>query len=1015
MTRYQVGGAVRPGAVYVTRPADHLLPEALLRGELCQVLAPRQMGKSSLRMRVSERLAQEGYRTATVDLSGLGTAGVTPDAWFAGLCGELATELDVPEPVLPPGAPLHGWTRFLGDLVDADPEPLVVFFDEIDIVRRLPFGGADLLGGIRAVYERRAHDPRWRRLMVCVVGAATPDALSAASGGAPFNVGTRIELRDFTRLEAATLADGLPDPTLLETVYQWTAGHPYMTLRLCEELAREGTDETPPAPRVAELVRRLFLDGGPSGDVNLAAAGREILFDDDLAHARLDLYARARIAPVPRDAAPPGLVDALELSGMIAERQGKLEPRNRIVAEVFDAAWITRQLAGRPIQAAMRPWRAGGERPADLPRGPALRDLREWAAPRSDLSPDEARFLLLAAQAEMTTTAAEAQRRRVEERREAAERLARVRGRLLVVIAVAGLLLLGAVLRLAGALREAEAAAARATTEARTSTQLRLAAEASAAADLPRSAEAALGLAVEAVGEADPDEVPAAVTRALADGLSAASGWTLRGHGAPVTGVACPGDGTVLSRDTTGETRAWSTADGHLLQVWRPGDTAAPAVGPGLAARVAALQAVTGETGPIRRVDGPEGSVRWSPERYAGTLTDPTGAVRATLSGPAQPGIVWGAFTRFGLLTMSPDDTLWRWSPTDGRAVARFQLLGWGPADVEVCPDGLHLVASATDGGLAVWKVVGGAARLAIPEPEVYRVAWTDDGIWVGTYPDGDWVPGDPRWFGRVRRDPRTGARVDAVGTPPAFPWEASPTGEPIADGDPSTLYTRTGAVLRVLDGALDHTPVCGRWSADGSRLAGGNQDGTTSLWDADGRLVRLLGGPGPAATCPAFSPDGRRLLVGHRDAPSVLYDVASGGVLRTLDKQAGTVREAAWSPDGSRFATAGFDGSVGVWTAEGALLHLLHGHASLVRTVTFSADGRRLASAGDDLAVHVWDLDRAELVAALRGHGDVIRSLAFSPDGEEIVSSGDDGFVLVFPASPRALVAAAKAAVRDR
>src|SRR3954452_24738917 len=87
------GGTLRHDAPsYVERRADAELLTGLRGGEFCYVLTARQMGKSSLMVRTTDKLRQAGIEVVTLDLTSIGQ-NLTADQWYEGLIGRVGQQL----------------------------------------------------------------------------------------------------------------------------------------------------------------------------------------------------------------------------------------------------------------------------------------------------------------------------------------------------------------------------------------------------------------------------------------------------------------------------------------------------------------------------------------------------------------------------------------------------------------------------------------------------------------------------------------------------------------------------------------------------------------------------------------------------------------------------------------------------------------------------------------------------------------------------------------------------------
>ena len=382
---YVTGGTLRPDAPsYIERQADQELCAGLLRGEFCYVLTSRQMGKSSLMVRTVKRLREEGAAVAVLDLTAIGQ-NLTIEQWYDGLISRLGQQLRLEEQLLdfweahPEWGPLQRWTTALEQVVLARlSSKVVIFVDEIDIVRSLPFSTDEFFAAIRECHNRRSRDPAFNRLAFGLLGVAAPNDLIRDTRMTPFNIGRRIELNDFTNREAAALARGLSADEksagdLLARVLYWTGGHPYLTQRLCRELAEalstsqveptSGMPTPPLLPDVANvdlLAEKLFLSRqARDRDDNLIFVRERILRSECDVPALLHLYRKIHNGQSIADDETNPLVSVLRLSGITRGIDGYLQVRNRIYWQVFDPAWIQTNMPEAEVRRQRRAGRKG--------------------------------------------------------------------------------------------------------------------------------------------------------------------------------------------------------------------------------------------------------------------------------------------------------------------------------------------------------------------------------------------------------------------------------------------------------------------------------------------------------------------------------------------------------------------------------------------------------------------------------------------------------------------------------
>jgi hypothetical protein len=373
---YTPGGALKPTAPsYVMRAADHELPRAIRNGQYCYILTPRQMGKSSLMVRTATQL-QPDIRSVMIDLTQIGTSNVTPDEWYLGHLKRIRTQLKM-------RTDYGAWWRdnkhlsvvqrfvtFIAEMMLKEiSTPITIYIDEIDTTLRLNFSD-DYFAAIRSLYNARTIDSALDRVTFVLLGVASPSELIKDQVRTPFNIGTRIWLTDFTPQEAGPLLPGLgADRTLarlmLDRVLEWTGGHPYLTQKVCREVAQWSErrasiplDLTEAQAEVEATIRRSFFsDEGRNSDTNLQFVRTRILEHPD-SRDLLSLYRKVlRREPVPDDERDP-IRNELKLTGIVKNGgDGLLVSRNRIYDRVFDELWVRRSLGEAQEQPQRKePW-----------------------------------------------------------------------------------------------------------------------------------------------------------------------------------------------------------------------------------------------------------------------------------------------------------------------------------------------------------------------------------------------------------------------------------------------------------------------------------------------------------------------------------------------------------------------------------------------------------------------------------------------------------------------------------
>ena len=302
-------------------------------------------------------------------------------------------------------------------------------------------------------------------------------------------------------------------------------------------------------------------------------------------------------------------------------------------------------------------------------------------------------------------------------------------------------------------------------------------------------------------------------------------------------------------------------------------------------------------------------------------------------------------------------------------------------------PDGQIAATSSLDGTVCLWDVKSGTLRKSLRGSGYYAVntiLFSHDGReLIAACSDTTarvWnVDGDST-------EPRT-LTVGAAGTALA----SAKGGKVLAIGCANgwvRLADISSAKVMVPNGEwAGTTEQLPAFSSDGSRLVMRGLDGLVRLWDTKKRsAIRDLPHGGESVTAAQFSSNGRMVATSSVVGNVRVWATEGAGdplILATQEKHGHELL--AFSPDASLLATGSSAGnSARLWNTTTGTFKELSGHGNRLTRIAFSPDGKKLATSGFDNTVQLWDAQTANRISKIPTDTAVYQ-LSFSPDGARL------------------------------
>jgi WD40 repeat protein len=976
---YRVGGSLAHNhPTYVGRSADRDLLNALLDGKFCYVFNCRQMGKSSLRVRVTHTLQEKGMTCASVDITSIGSAD-NVSKWYNGIITQLFLSFALTGKVnlktwlrereeLPPVQRLG---QFIEEVltVHRSNARVFIFIDEIDRVLSLPFSLDDFFALIRYCYNQRAENPQYERLTFALFGVATPSDLIREKTQTPFNIGEAIELTGFTLEEATPLEIGLGEKgenprSMMAEILNWTGGQPFLTQKVCQLLVKEESIDLD----VASVIRENILHHWESKDepVHFKTIAERLLRDERKAGRLLGLYQKIlENGFIEYDNSPEQ--GELRLSGLVVKQNNRLSIYNRIYREIFNEHWLKKEFDKlRPYSEAIEAWQASNYMDnSTLLRGKTLQNALIWSQDKS-LSDLDYRFLNASRDRET-----EAEREVNRTLKDANQTLEIARRKAIRLIQIGSIILAGSILGSFFLFLK--------TNEVRNGIKLQrngYSAIQQFSSEQIESLIAALkaGTELEKIVRDGrsfseyPATSPILALQTILDNIEEKNRLIVNRERTTIYSVSvspdsqkiaiAAGDGSVSLWDET--EKKLTSLRGHSQAVYS------------IAVSPDGQQIATASADKTARIQDLQGKI-------LATLEGHKGSVYSVNFSPDGQAIVTG----------SRDGTAKIWN-LEGKVLQTLRGHSESVNDASFSPDGEEVATASRDGTIKVWEVRTGKEILSLGGKEIgafYSVSFHPNGTEIagGTGNQGNNTV--KIWDRNGRLLTTLVGHQDTVNSVSFSPREpsivtASSDGTvKIWDRGGKESITLSGHQESVFDGVV---------SPDEKWLVTGSSDGTARVWD-----LRVLARHRPELSensSVAMDATGSTIAIARKGGEIELFD-RQGKTLSRISSDIFSILGLAFSPDGEKIVGVGNKGEIQLWNRSGTSIAKGKNHARALYSVAFGADGREIFTGSRDGRIDRLDGQKTPLgaIASFSSDAQTIYGIAVSADGEKIATTSQE------------------------